>query len=173
MRRGRGLALTTVAIVASAAVIAAAVSWRARDDGSAKVTTLAPLQTSGVLFSTEAGDPIDVQVIRDSNTIASQCTAVRGSYYHSTSSCSAPGDVMQQGRYEVVLPLDSTMSPVVFGAFPAGRQHAIIRVDGETVGYGVRGNWFISKLKPGSLANNEQRSVSNGSSGPVTVTFTQ
>jgi hypothetical protein len=111
---------------------------------------------AGVIYSTDAGDPLDVEFSRYTEY---GCLHISGDFIPSGTSCfdiAAPA----QGSYVVAIPLNRRVAPAVVGVLPNGADEAIVRVGQVEVRAVTRGRWFIASLEPGSLGRNNANPVS-------------
>lgn len=116
---------------------------------------------TGRIFSTDAGDNVDVEVLRDSET--TRCLQVSGFRYPSATSCFGMQEAATRGPYQVVIRTKVAVPPLVIGVMPSNVIGARVRVGSDTTQARVRGRWFLAALEPGALGPNN--------SAPVSVEF--
>ena len=112
----------------------------------------------GQIYSTEAGDPIDVfaDVGDEPNTI---CMNVGGSAYGTSMSCTDTEAAAETGSWMLAIPESKAMSPIAVGVMPIGVTRAFAVVGDQRVAGEAEGRWFLAELEPGSLGPNDARPV--------------
>lgn len=102
---------------------------------------------SGLIFSTEAGDPIDLVYGPDESGLG--CMRVEAFTYGGNVSCFDPQKVEDEGSYLVAIPESAEMPAVVVGIMPASATGATVGgVGRKTARAETRGRWFLASLEP-------------------------
>lgn len=98
----------------------------------------------GEVFSTRAGDPVDVVYGREGRRLS--CMNVGATYYPPNVSCADPADVEKAGTWVLVLPEVKARPPLVVGIVPSGASTATVHVRSTSVEADMRGRWFVASL---------------------------
>jgi hypothetical protein len=106
--------------------------------------------TLGQVYSTDAGDPVDV-LAETGDRAGTLCMNVGGFGYGTAVACSASEDLDATGSWELVPATSDGVAPLVLGVLPAGARTAVVRVDGTEVRATTRGRWFLAELEPHAL----------------------
>jgi hypothetical protein len=141
----RGWLLSVAAAGAIALAVVLVVS--ARDTGEpGPAAGLVP----GQIYSTDAGDPIDLLYVLDEPGIGCMTNVSGGIYYGGTStSCFDLEAVEQGGTYQILFPASAEDPALVVGVMPFGARAATASgVGWATTRAKVRGRWFLASLEP-------------------------
>ena len=110
---------------------------------------------AGQIYSTDAGDPIDVFYGPDESGM--ECMTFSGFLYGGNVifgyggnvSCFDPEELDEGGTYKLVLPASAEMPALVIGVMPAGATGATVGGIGrKTARAETRGRWFLASLEP-------------------------
>lgn len=102
---------------------------------------------AGPIYSTDAGDPVDVVYGPDESGLG--CMNVGGFTYGGSESCFDPEEVAKGGSYLLAIPESAEMPAVVVGVMPAGATGATVGgVGRKTARAETRGRWFLASLEP-------------------------
>jgi hypothetical protein len=112
----------------------------------------------GQVYSTDAGDPVDV-VADPGDMPGAICANVGGFFYGSGSTCFTEAGAEMTGSWVLVIPDAGRRPPLVVGVLPASASGATVTVDGERFEATPRGRWFIASLDSGVLGPNDAEPV--------------
>lgn len=113
---------------------------------------------AGQIYSTDAGDPVDVVYGPDESGLG--CMNVGGFTYGGSVSCFDPEEVDKGGSYLVAIPESAEMPAVVVGVMPAGATGATVGgVGRKTAQAETRGRWFLASLEPAAPSTSNLATV--------------
>jgi hypothetical protein len=140
--------------VSAAAAIALAVALLVVTTRDSNVAATGSELVAGQIYSTDAGDPVDV--VYEIDESGTGCMSLRG-VPHRTSGipfggstlCFSLKEVDEGGMYRVLLPASVEDPALVVGVLPHGATGAIVNAVGwKTTRANVRGRWFLASLEP-------------------------
>jgi hypothetical protein len=154
-RRAKRAVLIVGALGAiAAALLTAVIGDRGGADGPSVSNDLVP----GTVFSIRYGAPVDVSLYRSVGT--TRCMHVSGAF-HATTSCFDVDGAAAAGSYQVLVPpFGATTSVLVIGVMPSGASRATVEVGRTTARVTTRGRWFLARLAPGELGEENRAPVS-------------
>jgi hypothetical protein len=115
----------------------------------------------GHVYSTDAGDPVDV-VAEPGDMPGTICANVGGSFYGSGSTCFARDGTEVTGSWVLAIPAGGRRPRLVVGVLPASASGATVTVADERFEATSRGRWFIASLEPGVLGQSNAETVQVG-----------
>ena len=112
----------------------------------------------GHVYSTDAGDPVDV-VAEPGDMPRTICANVGGFFYSSGSTCFTGDGADMTGSWVLVIPDGGRRPPLVVGVLPASASGAAVTVADERFEATSRGRWFVASLETGALGQSNARPV--------------
>jgi hypothetical protein len=140
--------------VAAAAAIALAVALVVVTTRDGNVAAPGSELVAGQIYSTDAGDPVDV--VYEVDESGTGCMNLRGIPdgtsgipFGGSARCFTLKEVDEGGMYRVLLPASVEDPALVVGVMPRGATGATVNAVGwKTTQAHVRGRWFLASLEP-------------------------